>query len=72
MTIMATMEAAMMERIKSLAVSVLHTAVHTVTLHEAEQAPEESVKTLDAQKSANIRETRRRVGREIKAKNMLR
>ena len=28
-------EAAMMERIKSLAVSVLHAAVHTVTLHKA-------------------------------------
>ena len=39
----------MMERIKSLAVSVLHTAVHTVSLHEAEQAPEESVKTFAAQ-----------------------
>ena len=38
----------MMERIKSLAVSVLHTAVHTVSLHEAEQAPEESVKTFAA------------------------
>ena len=37
-----------MERIKSLAVSVLHTAVHTVSLHEAEQAPEESVKMFAA------------------------
>ena len=41
-------EAAMMERIKSLAVSVLHAAVHTVTLHEAEQGPGESVKTFAA------------------------
>ena len=41
-------EAQMMERIKSLAVSVLHTAVHTVTLHKAEQAPEETVKTFAA------------------------
>ena len=41
-------EALMMERIQSLAVSVLHTAVHTVTLHEAEQAPEETVKTFAA------------------------
>ena len=38
----------MMERIRSLAVSVLHMAVHTVALHEAEQAPEESVKTFAA------------------------
>ena len=43
-----TMQAQMMERIKSLAVSVLHRAVHTVSLHEAEQAPEESVKTFVA------------------------
>ena len=41
-------EAAMMERIKSLAVSVLHAAVHTVTLHEAEQSQGESVKTFAA------------------------
>ena len=41
-------EAAMMERIKSLAVSVLHAAVHTVTLHEAEQGQGESVKTFAA------------------------
>ena len=38
----------MMERIKSLAVLVLHAAVHTVTLHEAEQGPGESVKTFAA------------------------
>lgn len=38
----------MMERIKSLAVSILHIAVHTVSLHKAEQAPEESVKTFAA------------------------
>ena len=43
-----TTEAAMMERIKSLAVSVLHAAVHTVTLHEAEQAQGETVKTFAA------------------------
>ena len=43
-----TTEAAMMERIKSLAVSVLHAAVHTVTLHEAEQAQGENVKTFAA------------------------
>ena len=43
-----TTEAAMMERIKSLAVSVLHAAVHTVTLHEATQGPTESVKTFAA------------------------
>ena len=30
-------EEAMMARIKSLAVAVLHTAIHTVRLHEAEQ-----------------------------------
>ena len=37
-----------MERIKLLAVSFLHTAVHTMTLHKAEQTPEESVKTFAA------------------------
>ena len=41
-------EAAMLERIRSLAVSVLHAAVHTVALHEAVQLPEESVKTFAA------------------------
>ena len=34
--------------IKSLAVMLLHTAVQTVSLHEAKQAPEESVKTFVA------------------------
>merc|ERR1712240_353401 len=43
-----TTEAAMMERIRTLAVSVLHAAVHTVTLHEAVQQPNESVKTFAA------------------------
>merc|ERR1711873_129508 len=43
-----TTEAAMIDRIKSLAVSVLHAAVHTVTLHEATQGPTESVKTFPA------------------------
>ena len=43
-----TTEAAMMDRIKSLAVAVLHAAVHTVTLHEAVQGPTESVKTFAA------------------------
>ena len=38
----------MMRRIKSLAVSVLHAAVHTVHLQEAEQLPEESTKTFAA------------------------
>merc|ERR1712240_587072 len=43
-----TTEAAMMERIRTLAVSVLHAAVHTVTLHESVQQPNESVKTFAA------------------------
>ena len=43
-----TTEAAMMERIRTLAVAVLHAAVHTVTLHEAVQHPNEPVKTFAA------------------------
>ena len=38
----------MMKRIKSLAVAVLHTAIHTVRLHEAAQIPEESCKAFAA------------------------
>ena len=38
----------MMKRIKSLAVAVLHTAIHTVRLHEASQIPEESCKAFAA------------------------
>ena len=41
-------EELMMTRIKSLAVAVLHTAIHTVRLHEATQVPDESVKTFSA------------------------
>ena len=41
-------EALMMARIRQLAVSVLHSAVHTVNLHESKQAPEESVKYFAA------------------------
>ena len=38
----------MMKRIKSLAVAVLHTAVHTVHLHESKQLPDETCKTFTA------------------------
>ena len=41
-------ETKMMERIKGLAVSVLHAAVHTVALHEARQSPGESTKAFAA------------------------
>ena len=41
-------EALMMERIKSLAVTVQHKAVHTVQLHNAKQQPHESVKAFSA------------------------
>ena len=41
-------EEKMMSRIKSLAVAVLHTAVHTVRLHEAEQISDESCKAFAA------------------------
>ena len=41
-------EELMTERIKSLAVSMLHIAVQTGSLHEAQQFPEESVKTFAA------------------------
>ena len=41
-------EAQMMARIKSLAVSVVHAAIHTVRLHEAKQLPEESTKAFAA------------------------
>ena len=38
----------MMERIRGLAVSVLHAAVHTVALHESSQSPGESTKAFAA------------------------
>ena len=41
-------EQLMMARIKSLAVAVLHTAIHTVHLHEARQIPEETTKAFAA------------------------
>ena len=41
-------EALMMTRIKSLAVSVLHPAIHRFLLHEAKQSPDESTKTFVA------------------------
>ena len=43
-----TTEALMMERIRSLAVTVQHKAVHTVQLHSAKQQPHESVKAFAA------------------------
>ena len=41
-------EQLMLQRIKSLAVAVLHTAVHTVHLHESKQLPDETCKTFAA------------------------
>ena len=41
-------KAKMMARIKSLAVSVVHAAIHTVRLHEAKQLPEKSAKAFAA------------------------
>ena len=41
-------EGKMLERIRNLAVSVLHAAVHTVTLHESRQSPGESTKAFAA------------------------
>ena len=41
-------EELMLARLKLLAVSVLHAAVHTVSLHEARQMPEESTKAFAA------------------------
>ena len=41
-------EKLMLQRIKSLAVAVLHTAVHTVHLHESKQLPDETCKTFAA------------------------
>ena len=41
-------EVLMLARLKLLAVSVLHAAVHTVSLHEAHQLPEESTKAFAA------------------------
>ena len=41
-------EALMMERIRSLAVTIQHKAVHTVQLHSAKQQPHESVKAGEA------------------------
>ena len=41
-------EALMMERIRSLAVTIQHKAVHTVQLHSAKQQPHESVKAFAA------------------------
>ena len=43
-----TTEALMMERIRSLAVTVQHKAVHTVQLHSAKQQQHESVKAFAA------------------------
>ena len=43
-----TTEDLMLARIKSLAVTELHTAVHTVQLHEAKQAADESTKAFAA------------------------
>ena len=43
-----TTEALMLARIKSLAVTELHTAVHTVMLHEAKQTSEETTKAFAA------------------------
>ena len=43
-----TTEDLMIKRIKSLAVTELHTAVHTVMLHEAKQTPTESAKAFAA------------------------
>ena len=39
-------ETLMMDRIKYLAVSIVHPAVHRVRLHEAKQSPEESTNTF--------------------------
>ena len=43
-----TTEPLMLARIKSLAVTELHTAVHTVMLHEAKQSPDETTKAFAA------------------------
>ena len=43
-----TTELLMIARIKSLAVTVLHSAVHTIHLHEARQAKDESTKAFAA------------------------
>ena len=43
-----TTEQLMLDRIKSLAVTVLHSAVHTVNLHEMKQLAEESTKAFAA------------------------
>ena len=43
-----TTEPLMLARIKSLAVTELHTAVHTVMLHEAKQSSEETTKAFAA------------------------
>ena len=43
-----TTEVLMIARIKSLAVTELHSAVHTISLHEAKQAKEESTKAFAA------------------------
>ena len=43
-----TTEALMLARIKSLAVTVLHSAVHTVHLHDSKQLAEESTKAFAA------------------------
>ena len=44
-------EETMLARIKSLSVSVLHAAVHTVALHEAQQLAEETTKAFAARVS---------------------
>jgi hypothetical protein len=43
-----TTEALMLARIQSLAVTILHAAVHTVELHEAKQASTESIRLFTA------------------------
>ena len=43
-----TTEVLMLEKIKSLAVTVLHPSVHIVTLHDMKQLPSETVKSFSA------------------------
>ena len=43
-----TTEALMLEKIKSLAVTVLHPSVHIVALHDMKQLPSETVKSFSA------------------------
>ena len=44
----------MMARTKSLAIAVLHTAIHTVHLHEARQIPEETTKAFAARARTSL------------------